>query len=78
MRQRIHGGGGGGGDKMIPDSAKPCLKSFYPPFAAGIVISHQSVADSYCLLFTYFLNKFYKIFTFYFSMISWLFISKHN
>ena len=35
------------GDKTIPDSAKPRLESFYPPFVAGIDLSHQGVVDSY-------------------------------
>ena len=35
------------GDKTIPDSAEPRLDSFYPPFAAGIDLPHQGVADSY-------------------------------
>ena len=35
------------GDKMIPDSAEPCLESFYPPFVAGIDLPHQGVVDSY-------------------------------
>ena len=34
------------GDKTIPDSAEPRLESFYPPFAAGIDLPHQCVADS--------------------------------
>ena len=35
------------GDKTIPDSAEPCLESFYPPFVAGIDLPHQGVVDSY-------------------------------
>ena len=34
------------GDKTIPDSAKPRLESFYPPFVAGIDQPHQGVVDS--------------------------------
>ena len=37
------------GDNMIPDSAEPCLESFYPPFVAGIDLPHQGVVDSYNL-----------------------------
>ena len=37
------------GDKTIPDSAKPRLESFYPPFIAGIDLPHQGVVDSYNL-----------------------------
>ena len=35
------------GDKTIPDSAETRLESFYPPFVAGIDLSHQGVVDSY-------------------------------
>ena len=35
------------GDKTIPDSAKPRLESFYPPFVAGIDLPHQGVVDYY-------------------------------
>ena len=35
------------GDKMIPDSAEPCLESFYPTFVADIDLPHQGVVDSY-------------------------------
>ena len=35
------------GDKTIPDLAEPRLESFYPPFVAGIDLSHQGVVDSY-------------------------------
>ena len=35
------------GDKTIPDSAEPRLESFYPPFVAGIDLTHQGVVDSY-------------------------------
>ena len=41
-------------DKTIPDSAKPrlesfsqSLESFYPPFHAGVDLSHQCVVDCY-------------------------------
>ena len=37
------------GDKTIPNSAEPRLKSFYPPFVAGIDLPHQGVVDSYNL-----------------------------
>ena len=37
------------GDKTIPDSAEPRLESFYPPFVAGIDLSHQGLVDSYNL-----------------------------
>ena len=37
------------GDRTIPDSAEPRLKSFYPPFVAGIDLPHQGVVDSYNL-----------------------------
>ena len=40
------------GDKTIPDSAEPHLKSFYPPFVAGIDLPHQDVVDSYSLFTT--------------------------
>ena len=35
------------GDKTIPDSAKPRLESFCPPFVTGIDLPHQRVVDSY-------------------------------
>ena len=35
------------GDKTIPNSAEPRLESFYPPFVAGIDLTHQGVVDSY-------------------------------
>ena len=38
------------GDKTIPDSAEPCLESFYPPWVAGIDLPHQGVVDSYSLI----------------------------
>ena len=46
------------GDKTIPDSAEPRLESFYPPFVAGIDLSHQGVVDSYnlCCLCVFFLS----------------------
>ena len=37
------------GDKTIPDSAEPCLESFYPPFVAGIDLPHQGIVDCYNL-----------------------------
>ena len=36
-------------DKIIPDEPPHGLKSFYPPFVAGIELPHQSVMDSYNL-----------------------------
>ena len=37
------------GDEIIPDSAKPRLESFYPPFVAGIDLPHQGIVDFYNL-----------------------------
>ena len=37
------------GDKMTPDSAEPCLESFYPPCVTGIDLPHQGAVDSYNL-----------------------------
>ena len=35
------------GEKTIPDSAEPRLESFFPPFVAGIDLTHQGVVDPY-------------------------------
>ena len=37
------------GEKTIPDSAEPRLESFFPPFVAGIDLTHQGVVDPYNL-----------------------------
>ena len=38
------------GDKTVPDSAEPHVESIYPPFVAGIDLSHQGVMDSNSLV----------------------------